>query len=184
MHSTNPARILVVDDMATNRELVRHAVDPDDYVIVEASTGEEALELLKSQSFDAVLLDIVMPGIGGLLTCKEIRSIPELELLPIIVLTSLDSPEDVANGMAMGATDYVGKPFNPVELNARLSAAVQHKRLTDRLDDTESVLFALARMVEARDDTTGEHCDRLSHMGVVFGKALGLPYQTPCISVN
>jgi putative two-component system response regulator len=119
----------------------------------------------------------MMPDINGFEVLKEVRGDIDNALLPVIMLTQLEAPEDIAKGMQAGATDYVTKPFNTTELNARLMAAVEHKRLTDRLDDTESVLFSLARMVEARDENTGDHCDRLAHMAVVFGKKLGLDYE-------
>ncbi|HKJ76644.1 MAG TPA: HD domain-containing phosphohydrolase, partial [Gammaproteobacteria bacterium] len=98
------------------------------------------------------------------------------DLVPVIMLTSLGSPDDVALGLESGATDFVTKPYNSIELVARVKASVHQKRLTDRLDDTESVLFALARMVEAKDQNTRDHCDRLSHMAVVFGQALGCSF--------
>lgn len=170
------ARILVVDDMATNRGLVRAVLAPLKCQIFEADSGEQALELVKSLSLDVILMDVLMPGLDGFDTCKKIRELEDLHLIPIIMLTSLGSPDDIAYGMEVGATDYVTKPFNAVELQARVRAAVEKKRLTDRLDDAESMLFALARVVEAKDRTTADHCDRLSHTAVVLGKALGLNY--------
>jgi putative two-component system response regulator len=86
----------------------------------------------------------------------------------------MGTPDDVVKGMEVGADDYVTKPFNSIELTARVRAAIERKHLTDRLDDAEAVLFSLARVVEARDTNTGDHCDRLAHIGVVFGKHLGL----------
>jgi len=169
----NLPQILVTDDMAMNRALVKQAFSVG-YGVIEAETGEQALEILASRPVDVLLLDILMPGMDGYETCKAIRKRPDLSLLPIILLTALGNPEDVLKGMEAGATDYVAKPFNIVELRARVNAAIDRKRMTDRLDDTESVLFSLARMVEARDKDTGNHCDRLAHMGVVFGSHLGL----------
>lgn len=170
-------RVLVVDDMATNRGLLRQVLSPNQYEVSEATGGEEALSLVRTEAYDVVLLDVMMPGMDGFEVCKRIRQDPDLTLLPVILLTALGSPDDVAQGMEVGATDYVSKPFNAVELLARINAAVERKRLIDRLDNTEAVLFSLARMVEARDEDTGDHCDRLSHMGVVFGRELGLAYE-------
>jgi putative two-component system response regulator len=121
-----------------------------------------------------VLLDVMMQGMDGFETCRHIREDLALELLPVIMLTAMGSTEDVVKGMEAGANDYVTKPFNNVELVARVRAAIEHKHLTDRLDDAEAVLFSLGRMVEARDRDTGDHCDRLAHTGVVFGAELGL----------
>ncbi|MBI4742163.1 MAG: response regulator [Betaproteobacteria bacterium] len=171
-----PARVLVVDDMATNRALVRAVLDPMEFQVQEANSGEDALARVGELQPDVVLLDVLMPGLDGFEVCQALRDQEEFRLLPVILLTSLGSPDDVAHGMEVGATDYVTKPFHAIELEARVRAAVEKKRLTDRLDDTESVLFALARVVEAKDGTTGDHCDRLSHLSVVLGEALGLPF--------
>ena len=76
--------------------------------------------------------------------------------------------------MLCGATDFIRKPYNPAELKARVNAAANQKRLTDQLDSAESMLFALARMVEAKDEQTGDHCSRLEHSAVAFGKELEL----------
>lgn len=170
------ARIMVVDDMATNRALVRAVLGPQEFDVLEADSGDAALALIPTLRPDVVLLDVLMPDLDGIEVCRRLRLQEEFHLLPIIMLTALGSPDDVVHGMEVGATDYITKPFNAVELTARVRAAVDKKRLTDRLDDTESVLFALARVVEAKDGTTGDHCDRLSHLSVVLGEAMGLPY--------
>ncbi|PJA32696.1 MAG: two-component system response regulator [Zetaproteobacteria bacterium CG_4_9_14_3_um_filter_53_7] len=172
-----PFRILVVDDMATNRLVARSVLARYGCEVEEAESGEKALALLAERSYDTVLMDIMMPGMDGFEACHKVRTELELTLLPIIMLTSLSGPDDVARSMEVGANDFIHKPFNATELLARVKAAVSHKRLTDRLDDTESVLFALARMVEAKDLTTGDHCDRLAHRSVVFGKHLGCKYE-------
>ncbi len=171
---SEPYRVLIVDDMATNRILVRAALPQDHYVSSEAADGEQALAILATEPFDVVLLDVNMPGIDGFETCRRIRANPNLRLLPVIMLTTQESPEDIETGLDAGANDYIIKPFEPRELIARLKGAAGHKRALDNLDNAESVLFALARMVEAKDVGTGNHCDRLAHTGVVFGEALGL----------
>lgn len=169
-------RILVVDDMATNRALVRLVLGTPEFEVIEAPSGQQALAMIHDAHPDAVLLDVLMPGMDGFEVCQALRDQEEFRLLPVIMLTSLGSPDDVARGIEVGADDYVTKPFNAIELQARVRGAVDKKRLIDRLDDTESVLFALARVVEAKDRTTGDHCDRLSHYSVVLGEALGLGY--------
>lgn len=168
------ARILAVDDMATNLNLLSYVLRPPEYQIVEARDGMQALDILRRENFDLVLLDVMMPGIDGFETCLRIRQELGMKLLPVIMVTSRCAPDDVARGMDVGADDYVTKPFNSIELIARVKAAIERKRLIDQLDDAETVLLSLGRMVEARDHDTGDHCDRLAHTGVLFGKALGL----------
>ncbi len=172
--NSSPSRVLAVDDMATNRKLLGYVLRLPEYQITEASSGLQALEILRRESFDLVLLDVLMPGIDGFETCRRIRNELGLTLLPVIMVTSMGTPDDVVKGMDVGATDYVTKPFNSIELTARVRGAIERKHLTDRLDDAETVLLSLGRMVEARDHDTGDHCDRLSHTGVLFGKELGL----------
>lgn len=171
------ARILAVDDMATNLKLLGYALRSPEYQIVEAMDGMQALEILRHEKFDLVLLDVMMPGIDGFETCLRIRQELGMKLLPVIMVTSRGAPDDVARGMDVGADDYVTKPFNSIELIARVRAAVERKHLIDQLDDAETVLLSLGRMVEARDRDTGDHCDRLAHTGVLFGKVLGLEHE-------
>ena len=171
-----PYRVLVVDDMDTNRQLIINSLQPSRYVVAEAIDGKGALDMLACQQFDVVVLDVMLPDMDGFEICRTIRCNPDWHLLPVIMLTVLDSPDSLVRGMEAGATDYISKSFNSVELTAKVAAAAEKKRTTDRLDDTESVLFALARMVEAKDETTGNHCDRLSYMAMVFGQELGLDY--------
>ena len=168
------AKILVVDDMETNIKMLSYVLRPPEYQIVEARSGEQALEILLTEPIDVVLLDVMMPGISGFETCVRIRKELGLTLLPIIMLTSLGGADDVVQGLDAGADDYISKPFSTIELIARIRASIERKNLIDKLDDAESVLFSLARMVEARDVDTGDHCDRLAHTGILFGKELGL----------
>lgn len=168
------AKILVVDDMETNIKMLGYVLRPPEYHIVEARSGEEALQILRNEAIDVVLLDVMMPGISGFETCIRIRKDLGLTLLPVIMLTSLGGADDVVQGLDAGADDYISKPFSTIELIARIRASIERKNLIDKLDDAESVLFSLARMVEARDVDTGDHCDRLAHTGVLFGKELGL----------
>lgn len=171
---TYPYRVLIVDDEALHRALEKEILDSPKYAVVEAASGGEALEILRRQPFDVVLMDKRMPGIDGDETTRRIRADLNDAMLPVIMVTGSTSTADLEASLHAGASDFVRKPYNPIELVARVDAAAARKRLTDQLDSAESVLFALARMVEAKDGTTGDHCTRLSHNSVVFGEALGL----------
>lgn len=173
-HNSDPYHVLIVDDDAVHCGLVRNILDSAKYRVTEASSGWVALELLRTQSFDAVMLDQRMPGISGEDVCRRIRGELGLSMLPILMLTGNDAANSLTLSFAAGASDFVRKPYQPSELLARLDVALVHKRLTDQLDSAESMLFALARMVETKDGNTGDHCSRLSHNGVVLGQALGL----------
>jgi len=171
-----PFRVLIVDDDAIHRRLEKEILQAPKYAVTEAASGDEALQLLAAQSFDVVLMDKRMPGMDGDEVCRRIRSDLNLALLPVIMVTGNNGSDDLSCSLGVGATDFIGKPYLPQELVARLDSAVNRKRLTDQPDNAESMLFALARMVEAKDKNTGDHCSRLAHVSVVLGRALGLGY--------
>ena len=98
--------------------------------------------------------------------------------MPIIIVTGFDSFSLLPTCMDAGATDFIKKPFHPVELLSRVNSAIRLKHNTDNLDSAQSLLFTLARIVEAKDEITGDHCSRLAHGGVVFGNALGLDFES------
>lgn len=170
----DPIRVLIVDDDSIHRELEKEILDSPSYKVSEAQSGPQALNMLISNDYDVVLLDKRMPGMDGDETCRRIRGELGLTLLPVLMVTGNSDIDNLTFSMAAGASDFIRKPYNPSELLSRINAAAQKKRLTDQLDSAESLLFALARMVEAKDGTTGDHCSRLAHTGVVLGKAMGL----------
>ena len=118
----NTGRILVVDDEPQIRRVLRTALSTEGYEVHEARTGEEALQAFREQRFDLILLDMNMPGIGGLETCREIRAGSEVA---IIMLTVRDSEHDKVAALDAGADDYVTKPFSMPELSARIRAALR-----------------------------------------------------------
>jgi DNA-binding response OmpR family regulator len=125
-------RILVVDDDSMSRKLLRRAVETQGYEVVDASTGAEALETLAGdQSFDAVLLDVVMPELDGYETLERIKSDEALSHLPVIMISGVDDLESVVRCIEMGATDYLPKPFDAAILSARLKSSLASKRLRD-----------------------------------------------------
>ncbi len=117
MRST--ARILVVDDEPQLRRVMRTALGAHKYEVVEAASGEEALEALGTRSPDLVLLDINMPGMGGMAACRELRANSEA---PIIVLSVRNTERDKITALDAGADDYITKPFSVNELMARIRA--------------------------------------------------------------
>ena len=116
------AKILVVDDEPQIRRVMRTTLTAHGYVIVDTKTGEEALEALSHEKPDLVLLDINMPGMGGLAACREIRAVSDV---PIIMLTVRNSERDKVNALDAGADDYVVKPFGMEEVLARIRAALR-----------------------------------------------------------
>ncbi|MFV2058138.1 MAG: HD domain-containing phosphohydrolase [Thiohalomonadales bacterium] len=170
-------KVLIVDDDDYHRKLEKSILTPAEYDVTEACSGKEALKCLEEGEFDVVLMDKRMPEMSGDEACKQIRKNPQHKFLPIIMVTASNSREDLSASLNAGATDFIRKPYNVTELTARMKSAVSQKRLIDQLDSAESMLFTLARMVEAKDPCTGDHCSRLQHIVTVFGEELDLDHQ-------
>jgi putative two-component system response regulator len=166
--------VLVADDNEANRELVSALLSAEGYQVVSAADGEQALNRLKSESIDLALLDVVMPRPTGFEVCQAIKSKPETRLIPVVLLTSLNSDADRIHGLMCNADDFLSKPVNKQELLARVHSLVRLKQFTDELDNAETVLFSLALTIEAKDPYTEGHCDRLSKYSVALGEKLGL----------
>lgn len=126
----NFGAVLIVDDEPSIRTSLRTILAGLGFIIVEAARGEEALALVRATQFDAVLLDINMPGLGGVEVCRLLRrSAPHL---PIVMLTVLGSEDSKVEALEAGADDYITKPFQLRELIARLRAVVRRNRLSDK----------------------------------------------------
>jgi two-component system, OmpR family, KDP operon response regulator KdpE len=147
-------RVLVVDDEPAIRRALRPPLVELGFQVTEASRGEEALQVLRSNTYDVVLLDINMPGIGGIETLRRIRGFAPR--LPVLMLTVRDQEEDKVEALDMGADDYVTKPFSTRELVARIRTAVRRVRAPARPEDApleigEIRLEPVKRRVTKRD---------------------------------
>ncbi len=106
------ATILVVEDTASERQLITNYLQESGYVVFNATNGQEALEQIQSRKPDAVITDLVMPGMSGLELCRNLRKNPATQALPIVACTSKDQELDRLWGMKQGITLYITKPFN------------------------------------------------------------------------
>lgn len=113
-------KILAVDDNPINIKLLERALKNNHFRVVTATSGEEAIKLSVSEKPDLILLDVLMPGMDGYDTCQELSSMDATSHIPIIFLSAKNETVDKARGLALGAVDYLTKPFNPVEINARI----------------------------------------------------------------
>ncbi|QOZ25130.1 PP2C family protein-serine/threonine phosphatase [Bradyrhizobium sp. CCBAU 51753] len=141
------AALLVVDDNEDNRYTLTRRLDREGYKnLTIATNGREALEKLKAQPFDLVLLDIMMPDMNGYEVLEQVKATPALRDIPIIMISSLDEIESVIRCIELGAEDYLNKPFNPTLLRARVGASLEKKRLRD---EVRSNMERLAQELEA-----------------------------------
>jgi two-component system KDP operon response regulator KdpE len=130
---TLPIKVLLVDDEPAIRRALRATLTELGFSTTEASRGEEALQLVQASSFDVVLLDMNMPGIGGMKTLGRLRTLAPR--LPILMLTVRDGEEDKIEALECGADDYITKPFSMRECVARIRSAVRRARIPVRPED-------------------------------------------------
>jgi len=129
-------RILVVDDEEDILELVRFHLAREGYQLTLAATGEEALKKAKHETFDLVVLDLMLPGLDGLEVAKALKADARTKGVPIVMLTAKGEDADVVSGLEIGADDYITKPFSPRVLTARVKAVLR-RRSKAAPDDTK-----------------------------------------------
>ncbi len=120
-------KILVVDDEEDILELVKYNLEKDGYRVTCVTTGEHALENIKSEIPDAIVLDLMLPGQDGLDVCRKLKGSPETSAVPILMLTAKGEDADIVTGLELGADDYVTKPFSPRVLLARIRAVLRRR---------------------------------------------------------
>jgi putative two-component system response regulator len=167
-------RILVVDDIEANRNLITALLSRDGYQVETVVDGHAALESVRRRAPDLVLLDVMMPGPSGFDVCRALKADPLTRLIPIVLITALQQSEDRVQGFDVGADDFISKPFNAHELRARVRSLLRIKRYTDDLDNAQSVILSLALTIEARDRYTEGHCERLARYAAMLGQRINL----------
>jgi two-component system KDP operon response regulator KdpE len=169
------ATILAVDDEPQIRRVLRATLSAQGYTIVEAKSGEEALEVIRKERIDLILLDMNLPGISGVETCREIRAGSDT---PIIMLTVRNTEEDKVKALDAGADDYVVKPFGSEELMARIRASLRRASPAEALPAFESPDLKIdfsKRMVTVHNNNvrlTPKEFELLRHLVANEGKAL------------
>jgi class 3 adenylate cyclase len=132
---SDSARLLVVDDNKVNRLLLTRSLEMQGHRVASAENGRVALEMLRREAFDLMLLDMEMPEMDGFEVLGRLAKDPQLRGLPVIVTSSLESIDTVVRCIELGAEDYLNKPVNPVLLKARIDASLEKKRLRDQLQE-------------------------------------------------
>ena len=170
----NSGKVVVIDDVEENLELISGVLDRDGYSVVGAHDGAEGLDLVLQERPDLVLTDVVMPRMNGFELCRRLKDDRETRLIPVVLVTGLAERADRIEGINAGADDFLTKPFDAHELKARVRSLVRLKRFTDDLDRADSVILSLGLTVEARDRYTMGHCERMARFGGAFGVHLNL----------
>ncbi len=157
-----------------NTRLIGRLLVGEGFIVHVAHDGDSALASIREDPPDVIILDVLMPGIDGFEVCRQVKQDPATALTPVILLTGLGDREHRIAGINAGADDFLFKPFDAEELQARVRSLVRLKRQVDELESAESVILSLARTVEARDPYTEGHCERLSAYATALGAELGL----------
>jgi len=181
----NNFNVLIIDDVVENIQVAMNVLKEENYNLTFALSGDEALAIIKENSFDLILLDIMMPGVDGFEVCEILKKDDFTKDIPIIFLTAKTNIESISNAFEVGAVDYITKPFNPDELIARvrnhlelyraklilaqnnLSLQVKSKKEKERLlseleKNQKEIIYILAELTETISDETGKHIKRVA----------------------
>lgn len=168
------ARILIVDDLAANREILTGLLEAEGHDLDTASDGLEALEHATANPPDLILMDVTMPRLTGFEACRRLKADPRTELVPIVLITGLLAREDRIQGIAAGCDDFLTKPVDSEQLLARTRTLLRTKALVDELEQAENVLVSLATALDAKDNYTSGHSQRVGTYAEDLGAAMGL----------
>lgn len=146
----NKAKILVVDDEDAIRELIAFNLEQQNFDVIEALDGVEAINKVKAERPDLILLDVMLPRMDGLEVCQKLRYSKEFANIPIIMLTARGEEVDRVLGLEIGADDYVTKPFSPRELIARVKAMFRRLAQPQMIGDSEDLMIGLIKIDLAR----------------------------------
>ena len=169
-----PARVLCVDDNAVNRDLVAASLADAGFRVSYAEDGAEAVRIIEKDGIDVVLLDLLMPVQDGEETLRLLRADPRHEFLPVIVLTAHRGGTMRQEAIVAGADDFIAYPLNRLELITRIQSLLRIKDYHADLEQTHSVICALALALEAKDQYTRGHSQRVGDLARIFTLHLGM----------
>jgi adenylate cyclase len=160
----NPARILVVDDNETNRDILVTRLGKHGYVLLQAADGEEALATAKQHLPDLILLDVEMPKLDGFEVCRRLKNDPSVPFMPIILCTARAASQDVVAGLEAGADEYLTKPIDQAALVARVRSMLRIKELHDQVQAQTRDLAAWNQTLEQRVNEQVGELDRMNRL--------------------
>ncbi|MGH7817171.1 MAG: adenylate/guanylate cyclase domain-containing protein [Candidatus Binatia bacterium] len=166
------ANVLVVDDTEMNRDMMCALLAADGHQTAVAENGRLALEAIRNNSYDLILLDVMMPEMNGYQVLEQLKSDPILRDIPVIVLSALDEIGSVVRCIELGAEDYLPKPFDPVLLRARIGACLEKKRLRDQEVRLRSELEEWNKTLEIRVKEQVAQLERLGRLKRFFSPQL------------
>jgi len=169
-------RILIVDPNEDSRQQISSALVDLEHELIEASSTSEALRIIEDEPVDLVMVDAQAPEMGGTAFCQALRRTEATAIVPIFVILAAGADHDLeVQAFSAGADECFVAPLKQSALRTRVDATLRLKLMMESLDNSEAVLFKMARSVENRDPDLGQHCQRLALMASAMGLALGLP---------
>jgi putative two-component system response regulator len=164
--------LLLVDDESANLQVLRHTLQKD-YRLQFAKDGITALDLVQKDRPDLILLDIMMPGLSGYEVCQQLKANPQTASIPVIFVTALSESSNEEMGLGMGAVDYISKPFNPHIVRARVRTHLSLVSAQEVLNTRLQIVQCLGVAAEYKDNETGMHVIRMSHISHMIALACG-----------
>ena len=165
-------RILIVDDVPANVKILRELLIGN-YELFVATNGRTAVEVAEAKLPDLILMDVMMPEVDGITACGVLRSRPATAEIPVIFITAKSEVDDMVRGFEAGGVDYVTKPFNPAELNARVKTHLELRRSREQLQRYGRQLEEANRQLEDRNERLNEAIEQL-HMAAMTDPLTGL----------
>ena len=165
-------RVLIVEDQADIRKLIRMTLEFEPYEIHEAANGTDGLRLATEVQPDLILLDVMMPGMTGHEVCERLKASDATRHIPVIFVTALSDETDETRDFALGAVDYITKPFSNPVVRARIQTQLSLVRAEVLLATRQQVVQCLGAAAEFKDNETGLHVVRMSHYSRLIGQAL------------
>src|SRR5260221_1870890 len=166
--------VLVIEDDAANRQLLASMLTREGYSVRTAADGESGLIAALDPDLDLILLDIGLPKMDGLEVTRRLRVDRRARTVPIILLTGRSGVDEMVLGLDAGADDFVSKPFQRPELLARIRSAIRMREAILGMETAQAVVAALANAVEAKDESTERHCQRMAGLAARVGERVGM----------
>jgi putative two-component system response regulator len=170
----NGQTVLVVDDNPFVTSLLEHGLRAEGYRVHTAPDGAAGLRCAREQLPDLVLLDLDLPHVPGDEVCRRLKSDPATRLIPIVMITGAAAARDRIQAWDYGADDFLTKPFHMVEVTTRCRSLLRIKQLIEERDSAETVVFALARAVEAKSPYTHGHSERVTSYSLALAREAGV----------
>ncbi|PJZ54907.1 HD domain-containing phosphohydrolase [Leptospira adleri] len=169
-------KVMVVEDSLLDLQVIQHHLEKD-YETILVQDPNLAVQLARTNQPDLILMDIMMPQIGGVEVCRKLKNNPQTTDIPVIFITSIEDPKIETLGFNLGAVDFVKKPFSPTIFKARIKSHLELSRLLEIKSSRLEIIRRLVIASEYRDNETGNHILRMSKYCEVLAKHYGLPLE-------